>query len=362
MRKNTSSIKNSNILIASGGTGGHIFPALSIANELKGLGSNIYWVSSKSKIDKKVKKDARKVLFTNMRGIRGVGFIQKVQMLFKLFGDIILSCKFILKHKIDGVIAFGGYMSFAPSIAARLLRKPVLIHEQNAKLGLSNYYLSFLATAIMTAYNITVKRKVIVYYVGMPIRDDIRKLYIKEKEFNKNRLNVLVLGGSQGAKKINEIVPKALSILPEDLNISVFHQSGDLHLNQTIEIYESLGVKAKIKGFVDDMADVYSWADIVICRSGAGTVFEVSAVGVPAIFIPYPYAADNHQYENIIPLVKNGSCKYLNDNNLDEQTLYNSIVELVKDPKKLKYCSNKLKDFYKNSYTTEITRIIEKYI
>jgi UDP-N-acetylglucosamine--N-acetylmuramyl-(pentapeptide) pyrophosphoryl-undecaprenol N-acetylglucosamine transferase len=359
--KENKNYSNKNILIAAGGTGGHIYPALALADELTLLGANIFWVSTKSKVDQKILANKYPMLSLSVQGVRGYGIKRKLLMPFKVLTSLFLSMRFMFSNRINIVVAFGGYASFAPSIAAKLLFKPVMLHEQNAKIGLTNYYLSFMAKKIMTAFPIfdgIAKSKFVT--VGMPIRKEIAALAPKKKKFHNNKLSVLVLGGSQGAKYLNHIMPSVFAKLSDEINIDVIHQCGDRNIAEAEAKYDALGVSVNIKGFLDDIAAVYNWADIIICRSGASTVFEVAAIGIPAIFIPYPYATDNHQYYNAQHIVKSGGGTCMQEKDLTIDILVKCIANMYLNTPELEESSKLIKECYSKNALKDMISVIDE--
>jgi UDP-N-acetylglucosamine--N-acetylmuramyl-(pentapeptide) pyrophosphoryl-undecaprenol N-acetylglucosamine transferase len=352
-----------NILIAAGGTGGHIYPALALADKLTLLGANVFWVATKSKVDQKILANKYPMLSLSVQGVRGHGLKRKLLMPVKVLSSLFFSIRFLFSNKIDVVIAFGGYASFAPSIAGKLLFKPVMLHEQNAKIGLTNYYLSFIAKKIMTAFPIVgnlSKSKAVT--VGMPVRKEIEDLVAHKKKFNSTKLAVLILGGSQGAQYLNDIMPSVFSTLLGKINLEVVHQCGDQNVAETASKYGDLDISLDMKGFIDDMASAYRWADIVICRSGASTVFEVAATGTPAIFIPYPYATDNHQYYNAQYIVSNGGGECIQEKDLTVDVLAKAITDIYLNTCELERRSKLIKGSYSKNALKDMISVIDEAI
>lgn len=315
-------IMKKTILITAGGTGGHVFPALSVAEKLKIQNLyNIIWVGATIGIENDiVPKNGFKLERIKISGLRNKGILRLLKMPFILLWAIIESIKIIRKHKPMLIVGFGGYATFPLCFAGWLCRCKVIIHEQNAIPGLSNKILSKFATNILTAFpDVLASKKSII--VGNPIRDSITKMSLPKERYNvrEGGLNLLILGGSLGAQALNEVIPSSCDGL---INFkSVLHQVGMGDAKIVQAQYDSLGISAEVVSFIDDIAHAYSKADLIICRSGASTVSEISCAGVAAIFVPYPYAVDNHQYFNAMPLVKIGGAKIIIQKDLNKENL-----------------------------------------
>ena len=292
------------IFITAGGTGGHVFPALAVAKELASE-FNIVWVGATVGIENElVPKHGFKLERLRISGLRKKGWLKLCLMPFLLSSAIAKSIKLILLHRPDVVVGFGGYAAFPVSFAAWILRIKVIIHEQNSVAGMSNRLLAKIATHVLVAfYGVLPSNRTTL--VGNPVRADIVKLDPVEVRYRGRvgGLSVLVLGGSLGAKILNDSIPKVLAKVATVAKIT--HQVGRGDDNSVRNTYRELGVsQAKVVKFIDDMASSYAEADLVISRSGASTVSEICAVGVAAVFIPYPYAVDDHQRYNAAPLFK----------------------------------------------------------
>lgn len=272
----------------------------------------------------------------------------------------------------DIVIGFGGYVSGPICLAAKLKKVPVIIHEQNAKIGLTNRVLAKLATKICFAFeidNITkylnTKQLAKSKIVGNPVRKDIVELGYQDKGFNKNKLNLLVLGGSLGAKAINDIIPELIKKANDSkIQIKCWHQTGQLSFEATKEKYKyipEINIK-EVSPFIYNMAEAYKWADIVICRAGALTVSEIAVAGVPGIFVPFPFAVDNHQFYNAQTLVKKeaGFCLIQQEMTLDK--LIAIIKPLVDDDTKLKQLSYNAKKALKNDASEQILECVKEVL
>ncbi len=287
-------------LLMAGGTGGHIFPALAVAQSLKQQGHQVVWLGSKDSMEERLVPQHGITLETiAMKGVRGNGLKRKLMLPFTLWQTVQAAKDIIQRHQIDAVIGFGGFVTFPGGMAAKFLGVPIVIHEQNAVAGLSNKVLAKWAARVLYAFP-----KAFEQYpdglVGNPVRAEIAQLPEPKQRFaeRSGSLNVLVVGGSLGAQVLNEIVPQALAMLPEAQRPHVTHQSGRNKLDALKQAYAQANVQAQCIEFVDDMVSAYRDADIVICRAGALTIAELTAAGVGALLVPYPHAVDDHQTAN----------------------------------------------------------------
>lgn len=302
---------NVTVMIMAGGTGGHVFPALAVADVLRKCGAHVEWLGTSRGIENTLVPAANIELHhIGVEGVRGRGILGLVKAPFLIVSAIAQALAIFRRVKPGVVIGFGGFASGPGGIAAKILRVPLVIHEQNAIAGTTNRLLSKYATRVLSAFDgAFVNTRITVQAVGNPVREVISNLpapsaRYDERSAQKEILHLLILGGSLGAKAINELVPQALAKLPAHERPMVRHQAGKNHLEATIANYMQYQVNAKVDAFVDDMAAAYAWADIVICRAGALTVSELMAAGVAALLIPLPTAIDNHQTYNAAILTR----------------------------------------------------------
>lgn len=314
--------KVKHVLIAAGGTGGHIYPALAVADYLREQNVKVTWVGTVHGLEHRIVPAANISLeLISISGLRGKGFLNLFFVPFKLVFAIVQAVKIYIKVKPDVVLGMGGFVSGPCGLAAFMLRKPLYLHEQNAIPGLTNKALSYLATTVMQAFPDSFKTKKGIVALGNPIRKDISSIEEPDKRMAQRTDNIrlLIIGGSLGAQALNEKVPMALSELSDDLQPSVWHQSGKNKLEATVQRYKELKVKSKVTEYIDDMAEAYAWADLVICRAGALTISELANAGVAAILVPYPYAVDDHQTANAGYLTKTGAAILIQQNKLNPQ-------------------------------------------
>lgn len=305
---------NLTVMIMAGGTGGHVFPALAVAEVLRKRGAHVEWLGTPRGIENSLVPAANIELHhISVEGVRGRGLLGLVKAPFLIILAVLQAISIFRKVKPDMVLGFGGFASGPGGVAAKLLSKPLVIHEQNAIAGTTNGLLSKIATRVLSAFDGAFSAANInAQVVGNPVREAIVNLpepleRYDERAAKKEALHLLVLGGSLGAKAINDLVPQALAKLPAHERPIVRHQAGKNHLEATIANYMQHQVNAKVDAFVDDMAAAYAWADIVICRAGALTVSELAAAGVAALLIPLPTAIDDHQTHNAGILTRVGA-------------------------------------------------------
>lgn len=287
------------LMVMAGGTGGHVYPAMAVADYLKAEGWNIVWLCTEGGMENRLIADKgyEKAMIT-MRGVRGKGVLGWLLLPVKLSIALTQSYKAIAKHQPNLVLGMGGFAAFPGGLMASLLRKPLVIHEQNSVAGLTNKTLAHFATRVLAAFPAAFGTKATL--VGNPVRDDITQISPPETRLATRigPLRLLVVGGSLGAQALNEVLPKALAEIAIENRPQVVHQAGEKHIAKLQAAYQVSHVEAEAKAFINDMAAMYSWADIVICRAGALTVAEVSAAGVASVLVPFPYAVDDHQTTN----------------------------------------------------------------
>jgi len=296
---------NRPVMIMAGGTGGHVYPALAVADELKQRGVPVVWMGTRKGIEARLVPDAGiEVDWLGMSGLRGKGVFTLLFAPIKIVMACYQALRILQKRKPSVVLGMGGFVSAPGGLMAWLTQVPLLIHEQNAVPGMSNRLLSKIANKVMEAFPKSFKTEAM--HVGNPVRRSIISLSSPEQR-NKERqgaLRILVFGGSLGAARLNEIVPQACASILKEKALLIKHQAGPGNYDQTRLNYAHLKVKAEVLEYIDNMESMYSWADLVICRAGAMTIAELAAAGVASILVPYPYAVDDHQTFN---------AKYLSD-------------------------------------------------
>lgn len=319
------------ILIMAGGTGGHIFPALAVADYLRAKDWHIVWMGAPRSMESElVPQHGYQIVGVRFFGLRGKGLLRKLLLPLNLLFALCQSGAVLLHHRPNIVLGMGGYITFPGGIMAALMRYPLLIHEQNSIAGLTNKILARLATRILSGFPCVLPTA---EWCGNPVRDSITALPEPHLRYSARSgvLNLLVLGGSLGAKAINECVPQALALLPKESRHNVLHQTGRQHLESVRIAYQQVGINAESHTFLDDMAQHYAWADLVICRAGALTIAELAAAGVASILVPYPFAVDDHQTENARFLSESGAATLLPHAALEPQSLANLLQEITRE-------------------------------
>ncbi|EWH11200.1 undecaprenyldiphospho-muramoylpentapeptide beta-N- acetylglucosaminyltransferase [Catenovulum agarivorans DS-2] len=330
---------NKRLLVMAGGTGGHIFPGLAVADELAASGWQILWLGTADRMEADLVPQAGyDIEFIKIKGVRGKGIIAKLLTPLKLFGAVLAARKVIKTFKPDVIAGFGGYVALPGGIAAKLTGTPLVIHEQNALAGMTNKILAKWANKIFCAFesvgglsNYTV--------VGNPIRADIlaqrQQNARAAKAEQATKVNLLVVGGSLGAQALNTYVPQAIAQLNSPIPVVVKHQCGKGNLLATQQAYQQAEgnpqVTVQVDEFISDMASAYAEADLVICRAGALTVSEIAAVGVASIFVPLPHAVDDHQTKNAQTLQNVGAAQILTQSQLTHGLLQPLLQELLAD-------------------------------
>lgn len=311
----------------AGGTGGHIFPALAVADKLRSQGWQVTWLGAPHSMEADlVPRHGYQMVWVRFSGVRGKGLLRLLRLPFDLLVALWQSAAAILRHRPDVVLGMGGYITFPGGMMAALLRRPLLIHEQNSIAGLSNKVLARIAQKVLSGFPDVLPHAI---WCGNPVRSDIAALPDPRQRYGarNGKLNVLVVGGSLGARAINEVLPKALALMPQDVRPNVLHQTGKQHFETVKQAYQRAGVQAEIKPFMDEMARHYGNADLVICRAGALTVAELAAAGVASILIPFPFAVDDHQTRNAQFLSQRGAAVLLPQSELSAE----KIAHLLRD-------------------------------
>ena len=366
------------LLVMAGGTGGHIFPGLAVADELKAQGWRIHWLGTAAKMEADIiPKHGYDISFIDIAGVRNNGLVAKIVMPFKLLKSLLQAIRVIKAIKPDVVLGMGGYASAPGGIAAWFLNIPLVLHEQNAAAGLTNRLLSRFANKICCAFPNAFASNIDAEVVGNPLRKSIglSKLQsdlhsnacsIEQADIKKSGKNVLIVGGSLGAQILNQIMPqtyKQLAASPYSVNIH--HQTGKGKKDEVLSSYpqeDLTSEKVQVDEFINDIAAAYQWADLVICRAGALTVSELAMAGKAAIFVPLPHAVDDHQTKNAQYLVNCGSAKLLPQDQLTPEGLAELLTELFSDEKTLVNMRNAAFDAADKQATQKVAAFCQKFL
>ena len=326
------------VMIMAGGTGGHVYPALAVAKALEARAQPVFWLGTHRGLESRVvPANGIDIEWVTVKGLRRKGLLALVVAPISLGWALTQSLGVILKRRPSAVLGMGGFVSGPGGLAAWLTRRPLVIHEQNAAAGLTNRLLARLARVVLQAFPGSFNSSVRAETVGNPVREDIAAVAAPAERYRDRSgpLRLLVLGGSQGALALNRTVPAALAKLPADRRPIVRHQCGTRTLDMAREAYDSHVVDVDLVPFIDDMAAAYAWADIVVCRAGALTVAELCAVGLPALFVPYPGAVDDHQTANARPMADAGAAVIIDESMLSADVLAGQLNEWLTDRKDL---------------------------
>lgn len=330
-------------LIMAGGTGGHVYPALATAQYLVKQGDEVCWMGSRNGMEEGIVAKAGIPFYgVSVSGLRGKGLKSLLLAPFKLVLSVWQALSVLRTVRPDCVLGMGGFASGPGGLAARLLGKPLVVHEQNAIAGMTNRYLAKVATLVLEAFPGAFDPMSKLHTTGNPIREDICQLYFSKGVMlgARDQVNVLVLGGSLGAQAINECLPESMALLPADIRPQLRHQTGKNKFEPTRDKYQALGVDVDLREYIEDMADAYEWADIVICRAGALTVSELCAAGLGAILIPYPHAVDDHQTANARWMETAGAAWLLPQSELHPEGLAEILGSLMKKPQRIQHLAD----------------------
>lgn len=316
------------LLVMAGGTGGHIFPGIAVAEALRERGWRIVWMGNAEGMEGRlVPERGYETAWIRFGALRGKGLLRKLMLPLNLLRGFWQALGQLRRFRPDVVLGMGGYVTFPGGMMAALLGRPLVLHEQNAIAGLANKVLAGVADRVLTGFPDALPKS---RWVGNPVRAEIASLAPPELRYAERSgpLRVLVVGGSLGAAALNEAVPAALARMPEALRPLVTHQAGAKQIDALRAAYANAGVEGELLPFIENMAERYAEADLVICRSGALTVAELAAVGVASVLVPFPHAVDDHQTKNARFLSEQGAALLIPQTELDPDRLADLLVSL----------------------------------
>jgi len=322
------------ILIMAGGTGGHVFPALAVADYMKVSGWRVVWLGTKGGMEEiLVPQKGYDIEIMDFSGLRGKNLMVWFLLPLRLLLAFWQSAKVLFQIRPDVVLGMGGYPAFPGGIMASLLNKPLLIHEQNSVPGLANKILAKFADKILLGFPNAIRNEKKIIFSGNPVRKEISQLDIPDKRYagRSGKLKLLIIGGSLGAQALNIIVPKMLKLIPDHMRPLVTHQAGRKHLETLKKNYAEAGVEGELLVFIENIAVQYADCDLVICRAGALTIAELTVVGIASILVPFPYAVDDHQTSNAKFLSDKDAAVLLPQNELTPQGLAQLLMEFTRE-------------------------------
>ena len=346
------------LMVMAGGTGGHVYPAMAVADELLTRGWQVVWLCTEGGMENRLiaNKPYKKAMMT-MKGVRGKGVLGWLSLPAKLFTALKQAHQAMQQHMPDLVLGMGGFAAFPGGVMARLQGLPLVIHEQNSVAGLTNKTLRLIADKTLAAFPAAFGKKATL--VGNPVREDISNVAAPEVRFatKTGALKILVVGGSLGAQALNEILPKAFNAVAKTMAIQVVHQAGEKHIEMLSAQYFDADYSVTPKAFIEDMAAMYAWADVVICRAGALTVAELSAAGVASILVPFPFAVDDHQTGNARYLSEAGAAMLMPQTALTVEKMVDILKNLTRE--KCLDMAKKARQLGKPQATKEVADICE---
>ena len=321
-------------MIMAGGTGGHIFPALSVAEHLRAQGWKVVWIGVRGGMEERlIPPRGYAMSWVRFSGVRGRGLIAFALLPFNLLIAFWQTARAIFAHRPDVVLGMGGYVSFPGGMMASLLNRPFAIHEQNSIAGLANRVLARLADRVLTTFPSAFGEATAVIWTGNPVREEIVAMAPPENRYaaRAGQLRLLVVGGSLGAQVLNTVVPEALALIAPEARPRVTHQAGAAHHDAVKDRYQACGVNATVIPFIDDMAGRYAETDLIVCRAGATTVAEIAAAGIASVLVPYPHSVDDHQTINARFLADRGAALLIPQTELTAQKLADVLSRFTRE-------------------------------
>ena len=326
------------VAVMAGGTGGHVFPALAVAELLRGQGLEVFWIGTRRGLEARlVPPRGFQIEWISIEGLRGKGIAQLIFAPWRLLVALRQAGAILRRRRPGVVLGMGGFASGPGGIMARVLGMPLVIHEQNRVPGITNQWLSRVASRVFQAFPGSFPEARRAIACGNPVRREIAALSPPDERLQGRSppRRLLVVGGSLGAKVLNETVAPAVARLAWDARPKIRHQAGELTLETARGAYAAAGVEAEVMPFIEGMAEAYGWADLVVCRAGALTVSELAAAGVASVLVPYPYAVDDHQTGNARHLAEVGAARLIPQSELSAESLGTVLSELLGDPARL---------------------------
>lgn len=342
----------------AGGTGGHVYPALAVANALRERNTEVTWLGTRRGLEARVvPANNFAIEWISVEGLRGKGIMSWLLAPFKLLRAMWQSGAAIRRVKPDCILGMGGFVAGPGGLVARMLGKPLVVHEQNAVAGLTNKYLARIANSVLTGFPDAEGLPDGAVWVGNPVRESIA---FSSHSNESQRLNVLVIGGSQGAHSLNLHLPQLFA--QQSAQISVWHQSGNGRAEDVSKTYAELGFVARVSEFIEDMAAAYQWADLLVCRAGAMTIAECCAAGKPALLVPYPFSAGDHQLKNAEAMVSAGAAVLCDNADISSPAASQLLGQLLADKNKLQAMGEAAHQLHKPDALQRLVSVCEEYL
>jgi UDP-N-acetylglucosamine--N-acetylmuramyl-(pentapeptide) pyrophosphoryl-undecaprenol N-acetylglucosamine transferase len=322
------------IMIMAGGTGGHIFPALAVAEHLRAQGWKVVWIGVRGGMEERlIPPRGYAMSWVRFSGVRGRGLVASALLPLNLLIAFWQTARAIFAHRPDVVLGMGGYVSFPGGMMASFFNRPFAIHEQNSIAGLANRVLARLADRVLTTFPSAFGESTAVIWTGNPVREEITAMAPPENRYaaRAGQLRLLVVGGSLGAQVLNTVVPEALALLAPGARPRVTHQAGASNHDAVRDRYQANGVSATVLPFIDDMAGRYAETDLIVCRAGATTVAEIAAAGIASVLVPYPHSVDDHQTLNARFLSDRGAALLIPQRELTARGLADVLSKLTRE-------------------------------
>lgn len=359
---NAPKLKVKTLMVMAGGTGGHVFPALAVAKELETRGATIAWLGTRRGLEAKVIPDNDIVMeWVSVEGLRGKGATSLLLAPFKLLRAMWQSADAIRRVNPDCILGMGGFVAGPGGVMARLMGRPLVVHEQNAVAGLTNKYLAKIASRVLTGFPNVEHLPASAKWVGNPVRRDISPSHTSSAD----QINVLIIGGSQGAQSFNQTLPTVFSqVIAANpvMNISIWHQTGRDRRTDVVDGYAQQKVGARVTDFIDDMAKAYAWSDLLICRAGAMTIAECCAAAKPALLVPYPFSAGDHQVKNAQAMVDVGAGKMLFNEQLSQPEMVEALTEMLSNKAELAQMGECALSLHKADALNAVADVCEEYL
>ena len=355
--------KVQHLMVMAGGTGGHVFPALAVAKELQKSGVRITWLGTRRGLEATViPANDIDIEWVTVEGLRGKGALSLLLAPFKLLRALWQSAVAINKVKPDCILGMGGFVAGPGGLMARIMGKPLVIHEQNAVAGLTNQALAKVANTVLTGFPNVEGLPKKAQWLGNPVRNTIQaNLNETSPVIGDAHINVLIIGGSQGAHSFNQKLPNVFAQLGNP-RLSIWHQSGRDRASGVVEKYKEHKVDAKVDEFIADMAAAYEWADVLICRAGAMTIAECCAAAKPALLVPYPFSAGDHQIKNAQVMVDVGAGVMVMNEEIDSDKMQNALTTLLKSKQALIEMGKQAHSLHKPDALQQVADICLEYI